>query len=185
MTAKIPTVMIAFVAFLILLPMPFCQAQDDSKYDTSENEVSTSFDDPQKERLYLKVLGKLQGMKFADDSAFADEETNHDVDWFVVGGMLTNKRTGAFNANFATYQGVENVAQKIVEFEHGSFGSNQPAWQVFHRYGGSREADRAKEKVEADFQVYVVKREQEMARRQMAAARARARSRARRSSGGC
>ncbi|MCP4461524.1 MAG: hypothetical protein GY819_01860, partial [Planctomycetaceae bacterium] len=85
----------------------------------------------------------------------------------------------------ATYQGVENVAQKIVEFEHGSFGSNQPAWQVFHRYGGSREADRAKEKVEADFQVYAVKREQEMARRQMAAARARARSRARRSSGGC
>lgn len=176
-----------FALVAVLFAQTAGYAQEESRFDKPSTEVSPKYDDPQKERLYQKVLSGLQKMEFADDSAFADEATNHDVDWFVVGGTLSNRQSGALQANFATYQGVENVAQRIVDFEHGSFGTNKPAWRVYHRYGGSREALRAKEKVESDFNDYLAKRQQELIRRQQVAARARARarSRSRRGSGSC
>ena len=175
------------VALCVVVTQPICFAQDESRFDKPANETIPKYDDPKKERLYQSVLTRLQKMEFAEDSAFADEATNPDVDWFVVGGMLSNRQSGAFQANFATYQGVENVAQRIVDFEHGSFGSNKPAWRVYHRYGGSREAERAKEQVETDFNAYLAKLQQDMIRRQQVAARARARaqSRSRRGSGNC
>ena len=171
----------------VVLTQCLCYAQEESRFDKPSTEVSPKYDDPTKERLYQKVLARLQKMEFAEDSAFADEATNHDVDWFVVGGMLSNRQSGTFNANFATYQGVENVAQRIVDFEHGSFGTSKPAWRVYHRYGGSREAERAKAQVETNFKTYLAKRQQEMLRRQQVAARARARARSRssRGSGSC
>ena len=143
-------------------------AQDESKYDVPDAEVESTYDDPKQERTYREVVARLQEMKFAENSTFVDEDTDDGVDWFVVGGTLTDKRTGEIEANFNTFQGIENVAHRVVEFENGSYGSRIPAWHVFHRYGGSREADRAMKKVEDNFQDYLVKREQDLIRRQQA-----------------
>lgn len=160
---------------------------DEPSRSASASDTPPVFEEPRKERLYRDVIDQLKEMKFSEKSAFADEDVDNQIDWFVVGGTLTNKRTGQLEANFNTFQGIDNVAKRIVEFQYGSYGSQVPAWRVFDRYGGSREAARAKDAIVDQFETWSAQRTAELDRqRRMAqtASRARARSRASRR-GGC
>ncbi len=132
---------------------PNAKAPDSGSLNTPGG--TNPFPDPEQAKLYATVLQKLQNMNRVK-SARHDNDAKTDDDWFVVGGSLTDRQTGYVKANFASFQGVENVARRIVEFENSPHGNNIARWRVFERVGNQSLADYKTEKRLEKFQKYLI-----------------------------
>lgn len=90
------------------------------------------FAEPEQAELFDEVLANLRKMKRTPSSRY-DSSLREDDDWFVVGGSLTNPANGYIEANFNVFQGVDDVARRIVEFQYGKYGNRIPQWRVYNR----------------------------------------------------
>ena len=154
-------------------------ADSDDSFDPARSGADSSRSDNSRQtRLHDDVLEKLRDMKRSSSADHDETEQDHENDWYVVGGALTNRRTGRTEFNFNTFQGAEDVAGRIVDFHFGNHGSHTPSWHVFDRFGDAEAARASVDDLVADYQ-RAVAREDRLRRQQQAAARSRSRR------GGC
>lgn len=126
-------------------------AQNDNP--VSFGEIATNqnpFTESNQAKLFDEVLEKLRKMR-RDSSSQHDNSVREDEDWFVVGGTLTHPTTGYLEANFNAFQGVDDVARRIVEFQYGNYSGRIASWRVFHRTG---DEELAKVKTDQLFERY-------------------------------
>lgn len=134
---------ICFIGCLMLfagsLASPPLAAQLPSQNDDADSfgdvaSIQNPFSEANQAKLFDEVLEKLRKMKRDPSSAY-DMSVREDADWFVVGGTLTHPTTGYVEANFNAFQGVDDVARRIVEFQFGNYAGKVAQWRVFSRTG--------------------------------------------------
>ncbi len=97
---------------------------------------ATVFSNRRHQQRYEKILSQLDDMKPCDAG-----EPNP-ADWFVVGGAVTDKRTGRQLVRFNKVQGTELLAQELVKFLYAPRGNASIGWRIFDRMKEESEADR-------------------------------------------
>ena len=151
-------------------PSPPPTANDRQGDDESLQVITpdSRFDSPAKNELFEDSLQLLREMKRVKSRHYDNDEKSDD-DWFIVGGALRHQRTGHVEYNFAAFQGVENVASRIVEFQFDSTRDSNLAaeWKVFERAGNSEVAGERADKLYKQFQRFAaaqIKKQQKQSR---------------------
>lgn len=125
------------IAGSLVLPPVSAQSPSQTDDSVSFGEIAANpnpFTESKQAQLFDEVLEKLRKMR-RDPASGIDRSVREDVDWFVVGGTLTHPSTGYVEANFNAFQGVNDVARRIVEFQFGNYAGKVAQWRVFHRTG--------------------------------------------------
>ena len=128
---------IRFVVFCLSL-MAFANGYS-ALYAESENsdQQRVLYSNEKYQKLYETVLKNLEKMKPRAGTAEKD-------DWFVVGGAIGSA------ANFNKFQGVENVAKRVVDFVSQNNGKCQ--WQIIARVQEEKVAQNIVESKAAAYQ---------------------------------
>lgn len=159
----------------------FAQSDDEVSSFGEPPAADNPFADAEQAELYDEVLDKLRKLKRTPSSRHDSSLRNED-DWFVVGGSLADLNSGYIEANFNSFQGVEDVAQRIVEFQFGTYNGKVPSWRVFSRTGDAGLAEEKAIKQAERFQRWLVAQAERQ--RRMQQQRAQQASRASRPRGG-